>query len=59
MLLDGACYHMADVFLDKNGDQSFWNKCLDRKASSKDFRDFLQGNGYRAGTDYPISFFYK
>ncbi len=60
-LLDGACYHMFDVASGSNVESDFWNKAMEGKipSNSKDWIDFLQKRGYRAGVDYPISLFYR
>lgn len=58
-LLDGACYHMAEVYREGQEEAVFWKKALDGKLEKKDWVDHLQGKGYRCGVDYPISLFYK
>lgn len=57
-LLDGACYHMVDVFTRKSEAQ-FWKRALRGDVSEKDWVDHLEGRGYRSGVDYPVSHFYK
>ena len=58
-LLDGACYHMVDVYAGRKKVSGFWQKALDGELRSKDYVDHLQGQGYRSGVDYPVALFYK
>lgn len=60
-LLDGACYHMIQVVAnpDNKVDIAHWDKALKRKLRNSEWNDFLEGRGFRAGVDYPISMFYK
>ena len=59
--MDGSCYHMAAVFNSKSTDPDvdFWNRALQKKPSKIEWINFLEGRGYRAGVDYPVSKFYK
>ena len=59
IVLDGPCYHMTDVFESQNADAEFWQQALEGKISPEKLRMFFNGNGYRAGVDYPCSLFYK
>ena len=58
-LLDGASYHMLDVFTGSSKDTTFWNELLDSGKTPAEFKDFLEGSGFRSGVDFPISMFYK
>jgi len=40
-------------------DWNFWTKALEGKMAKRDWVDFLERRGFRAGVDYPIALFYK
>lgn len=49
--------HVADGTQE---DWDFWRRALAGKVKEdKEWVDFLQGRGYRAGVDYPIALFYR
>ena len=54
-LLNGPCYHMASVVEGTVEESDYWVRVLNGEASNKDWIDFLEGRGFRAGVDYPIS----
>ena len=64
-LLNGACYHMANVFHGTEADWSHWENAVgDRKRdvqvlSDDDWRNFFEKRGFRAGVDFPVSLFYR
>ena len=66
-ILSGECYHMSTVFRGGVEETDHWNQALeDLKRSpdekllkDQDWIDFLQGRGFRAGVDFPVSIFYK
>ena len=37
----------------------FWNEAMKRKIEDKEWADFYEGRGFRAGVDYPTSAFYR
>ena len=57
--MHGPCYHMMNVGGGTKVDWDFWTRALDGKVEDRDWVDFLQRRGFRAGVDYPISIFYK
>ena len=59
ILLNGPIYHMFEVFKGGLTEVEFWNGAVFGKKSNKEWKDFLQGRGFRAGVDFPVSFFYK
>jgi len=62
MLLNGPVYHMYEVGKNlRNGidDLDFWNEACHEKKSSKEWIEFFEKRGYRAGVDLPPSLFYK
>ena len=62
ILLNGPVYHMFEVYQNLwNGmdDVSFWSEACQEKKLSKEWIDFFEGRGYRAGVDFPPSLFYK
>ena len=60
-LLDGKCYHMLEVAAGDESQQDFWEKVMKNNGDipRNEWVQFLQGKGYRAGCDFPISLFYK
>ena len=58
-LLDGACYHMLNVATGTSKDTDFWNELIDSGKTPAEFKEFLEGSGFRSGVDFPISMFYK
>eukprot|EP00095_Tigriopus_kingsejongensis_P008978 maker-scaffold334_size202906-snap-gene-1.30 protein:Tk08978 transcript:maker-scaffold334_size202906-snap-gene-1.30-mRNA-1 annotation:"sulfotransferase family" len=61
ILLDGACYHMFNVATGSEKDFHFWTKALEKgtEIPDDDWKEFLEGRGYRAGVDAPLCFYYK
>lgn len=61
ILLDGACYHMTSVTSGDQTDWSLWEKATQRKSKieNREWVQFFEGRGFRAGVDYPVSLFYK
>ena len=55
----GKVYHMETVFRGGSTEYNFWNKAIDKNVTNQEWKDFLEGRGFRAGVDYPISAFYK
>ena len=58
-LLNGPCYHMIQLFEGTEDDLNHWKKVLNGNVSDKEWRDFLEGRGFRSGVDYPISHHYE
>jgi len=55
-LLNGPCYHMLQVAEGTDDDLDHWEKILnDQNISDKEWKQFLEGRGFRSGVDYPIS----
>lgn len=50
---------MYEVVMKKSNDQGFWIEASQSKKSKEEWKDFMQGRGYRGGVDYPPSLFYK
>ena len=50
---------METVFRGGSTEYNFWNKAVDKNVTNQEWKDFLEGRGFRAGVDYPISAFYK
>lgn len=65
ILLDGACYHMVNVFGGTKEDWNHWDRALDeinkkeKTITDEEWVDFFQGRGFRSGVDYPPSLFYR
>ena len=59
ILLDGSVYHMFQVMFGEKVDYTFWDKAMKRKMRDKEWKDFLEGRGFRGGVDFPISLYYK
>ena len=59
ILLDGPIYHMFEVFKNGDVDRKFWIEACHQKKKDKEWKDFLEGRGYRGGLDYPPALFYK
>lgn len=62
ILLDGPVYHMKEVrknFANGFDDMEFWSEASQKQKSSKDWIEFFESRGYRAGVDFPPSLFYK
>jgi hypothetical protein len=59
-LLGAPCYHMKVMMFSK-GDAhiKFWQRALRRKVTPEEWKSFLAQGNFRAGVDYPISFYYK
>ena len=58
ILLDGPCYHMKRV-MDGKEERDFWARALEGCVTREEWKEMLEGRGYRAGVDYPIAIFYK
>ena len=58
-LLDGACYHGADVLQGNRADIRHWKKAFGQGVTPQEWVNFFEGNGYRAGVDFPCGIFYK
>ena len=58
-LLKGKVYHMHTVGKGSSIEYKFWNKAIDKNVTIQEWKDFLEGRGFRAGVDYPISAFYR
>ena len=54
-LLNGPCYHMLQVAQGTDEDLNHWEKVMDDKVSDNEWVKLLEGRGFRAGVDYPIS----
>lgn len=59
ILLNGPIYHMYEVVMKKSNDHGFWTEICQAKKSNEEWKEFMQGRGYRGGVDYPPSLFYK
>ena len=55
ILLDGPCYHMRQVLDGGIVEQDHWEKVFNDKVSDEEWKQFLEGRGFRSGVDYPIS----
>ena len=58
-LLDGAVYHLFEVKSGINIDVSFWDKATLQKMPKNQWKNFLEGRGFRAGVNFPLTLFYK
>ena len=59
ILLDGACYHLANVASSQEVDLVHWEKAISGQIRKSEWINFLEGRGFRAGVDFPISLFYR
>ncbi len=67
LLLPGRCHHMQSVFKIGKEEIDFWSKAMEDQQmksgkkilSDEDWINFLEGRGFSAGVDFPISLFYK
>ena len=59
IILDGAVYHMFQLMFGEKVDVTFWDRAMKRKLSKREWKDFLEGRGFRGGVYYPISLYYK
>ena len=50
---------MTSIGQGSRTDFKFWRKALAGKTKNRDFLDFLERRGFRAGVDVPIAWFYK
>ena len=55
MLLKGPCYHMLQIFDGGQEELEHWENVHNGKVSDNEWKHFLEGRGFRAGVDYPIS----
>ena len=55
ILLKGPSYHMKQVLDGGKIERDHWQNVFDGKISDEDWKDFLEGRGFRSGVDYPIS----
>ena len=37
----------------------FWNKAMDKKLETKDWKNFFEGRGFRCSVDFPSAAFYE
>ncbi len=44
---------------DKPKETDIWIRAVDGKVTKQEWRQFLQGRGFRAGVDVPVALFYK
>ena len=59
-LLKGRCYHMRALGVDgRTEDRKHWKNVLEGRVNDAKWISFLEGLGYRAGTDSPICFYFK
>lgn len=64
-LLGGPCYHMQPFVMEGGDyDTNHWKDALKANKQGQSLPDdrwikFLDGRGYKAGVDFPISFFYQ
>lgn len=64
-LLQGPCYHMETVILGDKKEREHWHRALDHLLDSEaaltedDWKNFLEGRGFKAGVDFPFALFYK
>ena len=59
ILLNGPIYHMYEAFENGKTHADFWHTSLDRERSPEEWKEFLEGQGFRGGVDHPFSLFYK
>ena len=50
---------MFEVFKNGSEDRSFWSEACAKKKTKQEWKDFLEGRGYRGGCDFPPALFYK
>ena len=58
-LLDGACYHLANVAASQEIDLLHWEKSISGQIRKSEWINFFEGRGFRAGVDFPVALFYK
>ena len=59
-LLKGRCYHMRQLGVDgRTEDRRHWKNVLEGNVQDDEWVSFLEGLGFRAGTDSPICFYFK
>ena len=59
ILLDGACYHLANVAASQEVDLLHWEKSITGHIRKSEWINFFEGRGFRAGVDFPVALFYK
>ena len=59
VLLDGACYHLANVASSQEVDLVHWEKSITGQMRKSEWINFFEGRGFRAGVDFPVAIFYK
>ena len=59
ILLKGPSYHMKQVIDGGEIEQNHWKKVFSGKVTYNDWKDFLEGRGFRSGVDYPISHYFE
>lgn len=58
-VLKGPVYHMFQVFEGGQCETDFWSKVLRNEVHSKDWKEFFEGRGFRAGVDFPTAAYYR
>ena len=58
-LLNGRCYHMRQLSEGRNVDKVHWENTLSGNVLDSDWISFLEGQGFRAGVDSPICFYFE
>ena len=59
ILLDGPIYHMFEVFKNGSEDRNFWSEASAKNKPKEEWKNFLEGRGYRGGVDFPHALFYR
>ena len=59
IILDGACYHLANVAASQEVDLLHWEKAISGQIRKSEWINFFEGRGFRAGVDFPVALFYK
>ena len=59
ILLNGPVYHMVEVFTGGSPEIEFWKGAVQGNKSNEEWKQFFEGRGFRAGVDFPASFFYE
>ena len=58
-LLKGRCYHMRQLSEGRKVDKVHWENTLSGNVLDSDWISFLEGQGFRAGVDSPICFYFE
>ena len=59
ILLKGPSYHMDKVRDGGEIEINHWKKVFAGQVTDNDWKDFLEGRGFRSGVDYPISHYFE